>query len=95
MHNVPESTVDDGPARKDDDNKFISTTFQQYLGVSTKIDKAERLGKSNDEDSEKSRLLKISVSSEVDKALLLQSCLNYVCNKNNPEDIKSCLLCLT
>ena len=87
VHNAPESTADDGPTRKAHDIKFVSTAFQQYLGVSTKIDKAVRLGKHSGEEQEKPRLLKISVSSEMEKALLLRNCIKLR-NKSNPEGIK-------
>ena len=42
MYNAPESTEEQDSVRKEHD--FVSSTFQQYLGVSIKIKKAFHLG---------------------------------------------------
>ena len=67
VHNVTESTDEEGLNRKKHDIDFVTSTFQQYLGVSVTINKAFHLGKHSD----KPGLLKISLNSESEKASLL------------------------
>ena len=65
IHNVGESTSEDGLQRKKEDIDNISSIFQQYLDVSPSIIKALCLGIC----CEKPRLLKVTVSSESEKYL--------------------------
>jgi len=86
VHNVTESTNEDGLIRKKHDTDFIISTFQQYLGVSVTINKAFCLGQQNT----KLRLLKISVNSETEKALVLCNTTNLK-NKINLRKFSKCL----
>ena len=70
IHNVVESTKEDGAARKREDISCISDILQQFLGITVKIEKAFCLG----QRKEKPRLLKITVNSEEEKALILRNC---------------------
>ena len=79
FHNIAESTKEDGVARKQDDISCVSNILQQYLGLSTKIEKTFRLG----QRKEKPRLLKVSVSSEQEKAMILRNCIKLH-NSDNP-----------
>ena len=79
FHNIAESTKEDGVARKQDDISCVSNILQQYLGLSTKIEKAFRLG----QRKEKPRLLKVSVSSKQEKAMILRNCIKLR-NSDNP-----------
>ena len=83
VHNVTESTDEEGLNRKKHDIDFVTSTFQQYLGVSVAINKAFRLGKHND----KPRLLKISVNSEAEKASLLRNATKLR-NADHPKEIQ-------
>ena len=54
---------------------LVDSIPKQYLGISAKIERTIRLGKCTDKSStDKPRLLKISVSSEHDKAKILRTC---------------------
>jgi len=64
VHNVLESDVSDGSARKQHDIDTVSNVFCTYMGVTPTFHKAFQLGKKTD----KSCLLKISIASELDKA---------------------------
>ena len=83
VHNLAESSKDDGAARKQDDITSVLKICQQYMGMSVKIERAFRLGK----HGEKPRLLKISVTSEQEKIAILQNCTKLR-NENNPDDVK-------
>ena len=88
IHNVEESTAENGQARKDHDLNTVSSTLDQYVGVKTKVVNALRIGKKRQSESgSKPRLLKITVASEYEKALLLHNCTKLR-DKNNPEDIR-------
>ena len=67
IHNVKESTSEDGPTRKKHDIDTVTSIFEHHLNVSTTITKAFRIG----QHKEKPRLLKISVSTESEKATIL------------------------
>jgi len=69
VHNLEESNASDGPARKQDDIKKCVSMFQNYLGLSVSITNAFRLGQRSD----KSRLLKVSLSSIKDRASILKN----------------------
>ena len=81
VHNVTELTDEEGLIRKKQDINFVTSTFQQYLGVSVTINNAFHLGKHSDNP----RLLKISVNSEVEKASLLWNA-NKLKNVDHPEE---------
>ena len=83
VHNVTESTNEDGLIRKKHDIDYVTSTIQQYLGVNVIINKAFRLGQRND----KPRLLKISVNSEAEKALVLRSTIKLK-NVDHPDEIQ-------
>ena len=65
IHNVGESTSEDGLQREKEDIDNVPSIFQQYLDVSPSIIKVLCLGIRH----EKPRLLKITVSSESEKYL--------------------------
>ena len=83
VHNVTESTDEEGLNRKKYDIDFVTSTFQQYLEVRVTINKAFRLGKHSD----KPRLLKISVNSEAEKASLLRNATKLK-NVDHPEEMQ-------
>ena len=83
VHNVTEPTDEEDLNRKKHDIDFVTSTFQQYLGVRVTINKAFRLGKHSD----KPRLLKISVNSEAEKASLLRNATKLK-NVDHPEEIQ-------
>lgn len=73
--------------RKKHDINFVTSTFQQYLGVSAMINKAFCLGQCNN----KPRLLKISVNSESKKALVLCNATKLK-NVDHPEEVQQLLI---
>ena len=83
VHNVTESTNEDGLIRKKHDIDYVTSTIQQYLGVNVTINKAFRLGQRNN----KPRLLKISVNSEAEKALVLRNAIKLK-NVDHPDEIQ-------
>lgn len=86
IHNIKESADTDSSVRKEHDITLVESTLKQYLGVSTKVEKAARLGKRTDKSStDKPRLLKITISSEHDKAKILRSCTKLRHHENPPE----------
>ena len=88
IHNVEESADVDSSVRKEHDIKLVDSVLRQYLGISTKIEKAIRLGKRTDIlSTTKPRLLKITISSEQDKAKILCSCTK-LSNCENPAEIQ-------
>lgn len=83
LHNLPESTAPEGVKRKEDDIKRCVSIFQEYLGPSVSITKAIRIGRK----SEKTRLLKLTLSSMQDKSLILKNKLKLR-SSGNPEYIR-------
>ena len=83
VHNLEESSAEDVATRQKYDTDQVSSIFQNYVGVSPNISKAIRLGKRQ----EKARLLKITVSSESDKAAILRN-VTKLHKEQNPENIK-------
>lgn len=71
MHNVPESSSTEGQQRKQDDIVKVREIFANTLQVTSKVTNAVRLGKKG----EKTRLLKITVDSEKDKASILRNAM--------------------
>lgn len=86
VHNIAESSDTDSSKRKEHDASLVDSILKQYLGISTKIEKAIRLGKHPDNSSsDKPRLLKITVSSEHDKAKILRNCTKLSQRENHQE----------
>ena len=86
IHNTEESADTNSSVRKEHDINIVDSILKQYLEISTKIEKAIRLGKRTDKPSSvKPRLLKITVSSELDKAKILRSCTRLSRHENPPE----------
>ena len=83
VYNALESTDEQGLVRKQHDIDFVTGALQQYLGITTKIEKAFRLGKCG----EKPRLMKVIVASEQDKATILRRCSKFR-NTDNPKDVQ-------
>ena len=83
VHQLTESTKEDPQSRKTEDIHVSSNLIQKYLGIPVTITNAIRLGSRGD----KPRLLKISVSSKHEKALVLKNCVKLR-NKNHPADIQ-------
>ena len=62
--------------------------FDKYMGVKPNIVNAHRIGKKRDPGPNvRPRLLKLTLASDQDKALLLRNCTKLR-NKDNPEDIR-------
>ena len=70
LHNVAEPTSDENNCRKKEDIEQVSNIFQKSLGVAVRVVNAVRLGTRSD----KPRLLKVSVYSELSKASILRNC---------------------
>lgn len=87
VHNVLESSADNGPERKSDDINTVTSIFEKYLGVKAKIINANRIGRKKDSQS-RPRLTKVSVESEREKAMILRNCTKLRA-KDNPEDIRN------
>ena len=84
LHNVPEPTAPDGSTRKQEDIAKISGIFDEYVDVKRTIKNAIRLGK---KDTNKSRLLKITVGSTQEKITVLRNKLKLR-EESNPTYIK-------
>jgi len=69
LHNVPESTDINSDVRKQCDTDTAKAVFNQHLGIATSVSNATRLGKKGN----RSRLLRVTVSSERDKAIILRN----------------------
>jgi len=72
-----------GYARRQEDIPSISNILSKHIGISVKIEKVFRIGQRKD----KPRLLKITVSSEQEKTVVLRNCTKLR-NSENPEDVK-------
>ena len=66
IHNLDEAASDDAQTRKDQDTQKVSEIFK-HLGTKASVNNAVRLGKKGD----KKRLLKVTVSSDKEKAAIL------------------------
>jgi len=91
IHNIKlkESADADSSVRKKHDINLVDSILKQYLGISTKIEKAIHLGKHSDKSgTDKPRLFKITVSSEHDKAKILCGCTKLSHRENPPETQK-------
>ena len=87
FHNVAESTKLDGIARKNDDIDFIKALLHDHIGIDPTISTALRIGKKS---SDKTRLLKVSVSSTQEKSSILSKCYKLRNSDNdNPSSIQN------
>jgi len=84
VYRIPESTSEDALERKKHDNEQVNSVFRDYLKVDVEVDSAMRLGK---KDPPKTRLLKVLVSSEKSKKMILRNNLKLR-EQLNPEHIK-------
>ena len=84
VHNIEESSAEDGKTRKTHDVERCADLFRTYLGATVTTDKAFRLGKR----SSKPRLLKISLSSDQEKASILKNKLKFR-SSNNPPKVRN------
>ena len=88
VHYVEESTADNSQERKEYDISTISSIFAKHLGVKTTIVNADHIGKKQEAGgSSKPRLVKVTVASEHEKALLLRNCTRLH-DKSNPEEVR-------
>ena len=85
IHNIPESTLTEAQGRKQDDIQKVTSLLTQYVGVTTTITNAIWIGK-KPENLEKSRLIKITISSSDDKSAILRNRLKLR-NKEYPSHI--------
>ena len=69
LHNLEEASGDDAEARKLQDIKKTTDIFQ-YMGMKATVHGALRLGKRGN----KTRLLRVTVNSDKEKAAILRSC---------------------
>ena len=75
LHNVEESSGDNGQVRKEQDVNKATFIFNEYMGIKPTVVNALRIGKRRDAGSDvKPRLLKLTLASEQDKASLLRNC---------------------
>ena len=86
-----ELTADNGQTKKKQDIDAVSTIFDQHMEVKATITNATQIGKKKKTNSAP-RLIKITVASEWEKALLLQNSTKLH-NKNKPEDIQKIYVC--
>ena len=88
VHNLGESTLENSQERKEYDTNTISSVFTKHLGVKATITNAIRIGKKQDSRSgSRPRLVKVTVASEHEKALLLRNC-SKLRDKNDPEEVR-------
>ena len=70
IYNIPESASEDGNTRKKHDTDLVTDICQQHLNTKVSINKCFRIGKKG----AKPRLLKISLGTELEKAIILCNC---------------------
>ena len=88
-----ESADVDSSVRKEHNISLVDSILQQYLGISTKIEKAMHTSWQACTDKfsmDKPRLLKITVSSEHDKAKILRTCTR-LSHREIPQEIQKLL----
>ena len=83
LHNIEESTASDGASRKKDDIFKCTALIQKYLGISTTVNNAFRLGKK----SAKPRLLKLSLNNIQEKSAILKNKVKLR-SSDNPSDVR-------
>ena len=69
MHNLKESSSEDGATRKKDEVSKVNELLQNHMEVSPTINNAIKLGKRG----ERPRLLRITVSTDAEKANVLRN----------------------
>jgi len=71
LHNIPESDADTPEVRKEHDTDTVKAIINQHLSIPTSVSNVTWLGKKSD----KSCLLRITVATEQDKAIILRNCV--------------------
>ena len=89
VHNVKESTAEDGSTRKQQDIEVVTSLFQQHLDISPSISRAFCLGQKH----QKPRPLKITVSSDAEKASILCSSIKFR-DQDKPDEVKDVFVTL-
>ena len=84
FHRIPESASEDSLERKTHDIEQVCSVLQNYLKVDVEVESAVRLGK---KDPGKTRLLKVDVSSEKMKKMVLRNSVKLR-DESNPDYIK-------
>jgi len=74
IHNAPESTAELAVTRKTDDIDLATDIFNVYLGAKATVTKALRLGKKTEKNTDKPRLMKVTVDTLESKAFILRNC---------------------
>ena len=74
IHNAPESTADTAESRKTEDIECATDILNVFLGANTMVTRAIRLGKKPDKNSNKPRLMKITVDILEAKTFILRNC---------------------
>ena len=74
IHNAPESTAEIAESRKTDDIDRATDIFNVYLGAKATVTKALRLAKKAEKNTEKPRLMKVTVDTLESKAFILRNC---------------------
>ena len=93
IHNVEESSAENGIARKEQDVQKVKLIFDEYMGVKSNIANALRIGKKGEPGPNvKPRLLKVALATEHDKSLLLQNCTKLR-SKNNSDNVRNVYVC--
>ena len=80
IHNVPESSSEDGLTRENHDVDFVTKMCQTQFSIKVVINKAFRLGKKD----AKPRLLKISLSSDTEKTTILKNSMKLRSSDASP-----------
>ena len=89
IHNVEESSAENGKARKEQDIQKVKSIFDEYMGIKPNITNALRIGKKGESGPNvKPRLLKVALATEHDKGLLLRNCTKLR-SKNNPDNVRN------
>lgn len=88
LHGVPESSSEDIQTKKEHDSNLVQEILNQHLRVSATIANPIRLGQKN----LKPRLLRISVSSDREKAIILRNCTKLR-GKNVPDPFCGVYIC--
>ena len=74
IHNAPESAAQDAESRKTEDIECVTDIFNVFLGANATVTKAIRIGKKPDKNSNKSRLMKVTVDTLEAKTFILRNC---------------------
>ena len=88
LHGVPESNSENIQTRKDHDSTMVQEIFDKHLGVSATIANPIRLGPKSD----KPRLIRISVSSDREKANIPRNCTKLR-GKDVPDPLCKVYIC--